>query len=72
VQYENSYRLCYVRRPAGIIVALAGELSWRVHRRLGHRWPPRRSYPVWQPSFFLACLRRGFVRRTKPSRPWKV
>jgi catechol 2,3-dioxygenase-like lactoylglutathione lyase family enzyme len=26
VQYENSYRLCYVRGPAGIIVALAEEL----------------------------------------------
>jgi catechol 2,3-dioxygenase-like lactoylglutathione lyase family enzyme len=27
VQYENSYRLCYVRGPEGIIVALAEELS---------------------------------------------
>ena len=26
-QYENSYLLCYVRGPAGIIVALAEELS---------------------------------------------
>ena len=26
-QYEDSYRLCYVRGPAGIIVALAEELS---------------------------------------------
>jgi catechol 2,3-dioxygenase-like lactoylglutathione lyase family enzyme len=26
-QYENKYRLCYVRGPAGIIVALAEELS---------------------------------------------
>jgi catechol 2,3-dioxygenase-like lactoylglutathione lyase family enzyme len=26
VQYENVYRLCYVRGPAGIIVALAEEL----------------------------------------------
>ena len=26
VQYEDSYRLCYVRGPAGIIVALAEEL----------------------------------------------
>jgi catechol 2,3-dioxygenase-like lactoylglutathione lyase family enzyme len=26
VQYENKYRLCYVRGPAGIIVALAEEL----------------------------------------------
>jgi catechol 2,3-dioxygenase-like lactoylglutathione lyase family enzyme len=26
-QYESSYRLCYVRGPAGIIVALAEELS---------------------------------------------
>ncbi len=25
-QYENSYRLCYLRGPAGIIVALAEEL----------------------------------------------
>jgi catechol 2,3-dioxygenase-like lactoylglutathione lyase family enzyme len=27
VQYENFYRLCYVRGPAGIIVALAEPLS---------------------------------------------
>ena len=26
-QYENKYRLCYLRGPAGIIVALAEELS---------------------------------------------
>jgi len=25
-QYENLYRLCYMRGPAGIIVALAEEL----------------------------------------------
>jgi catechol 2,3-dioxygenase-like lactoylglutathione lyase family enzyme len=27
VQYEDQYRLCYLRGPAGIIVALAEELS---------------------------------------------
>ena len=27
VQYQDSYRLCYVRGPAGIIVALAEELG---------------------------------------------
>lgn len=27
VQYENFYRLCYMRGPAGIIVSLAEELS---------------------------------------------
>ena len=27
VQYENQYRLCYMRGPGGIIVALAQELS---------------------------------------------
>lgn len=27
VQYENQYRLCYLRGPAGIIVALAEEIS---------------------------------------------
>lgn len=27
VQYEDKYRLCYVRGPAGIILALAEELS---------------------------------------------
>ncbi len=26
VQYEDMYRLCYLRGPAGIIVALAEEL----------------------------------------------
>ncbi|MFC3499580.1 VOC family protein [Micromonospora krabiensis] len=27
VQYENSYRLCYLRGPAGIVVALAEQIS---------------------------------------------
>ena len=27
VRYEDSYRLCYVRGPAGILVALAEKLS---------------------------------------------
>ena len=27
VQYEGSYRLCYVRGPEGVLVALAEELS---------------------------------------------
>ncbi|MFG1928499.1 VOC family protein [Cryptosporangium sp. NPDC048952] len=27
VQYENSYRLCYLRGPAGILVALAEQLT---------------------------------------------
>jgi len=27
VQYEDKYRLCYVRGPEGIIVALAEQLS---------------------------------------------
>jgi catechol 2,3-dioxygenase-like lactoylglutathione lyase family enzyme len=27
-QYEDKYRLCYLRGPAGIIVALAEELLW--------------------------------------------
>jgi hypothetical protein len=27
VQYEDTYRRCYMRGPAGIIVALAEELS---------------------------------------------
>jgi hypothetical protein len=27
IQYEDSYRLCYVRGPAGVIVALAGQLT---------------------------------------------
>ena len=26
-QYEDMYRLCYMRGPAGIVVALAEELS---------------------------------------------
>ena len=27
VQYENEYRLCYVRGPEGILIGLAQELS---------------------------------------------
>jgi catechol 2,3-dioxygenase-like lactoylglutathione lyase family enzyme len=29
VQYENSYRLCYVRGPEGILVGLAEKIGWR-------------------------------------------
>ena len=43
VQYEDRYRLCYMRGPAGIIVALAED------------------FPE---ALFLACLRRGYLRRT--------
>ena len=28
VQYENSYRLCYVRGPEGILVALAEKIGF--------------------------------------------
>jgi predicted enzyme related to lactoylglutathione lyase len=31
-QYEDSYRLCYLRGPEGIIVALAEQLRGRVSR----------------------------------------
>jgi hypothetical protein len=27
VQYEQSYRLCYIRGPEGILIGLAEELS---------------------------------------------
>jgi hypothetical protein len=27
VQYEDSYRLCYLRGPAGIMVALAEQIA---------------------------------------------
>jgi hypothetical protein len=63
-QYEDRYRLCYME-------TLRASSSW---------WPrnssdeitafgdtggaPSTRYPVWQPSCFLAYLRRGFVRRT--------
>lgn len=35
VQYENIYRLCYVRGPEGIVVGLAEQLGWP------HRSPRR-------------------------------
>jgi hypothetical protein len=27
VQYENAYRLCYIRGPEGILIGLAQELA---------------------------------------------
>jgi hypothetical protein len=27
VQYENSYRLCYIRGPEGLLIGLAEELG---------------------------------------------
>ena len=47
VQYEDSYRLCYVRGPEGIVVALAEQLIWSLHR-----WSLRRTAP-W-PGGFLS------------------
>jgi hypothetical protein len=35
VQYEDVYRLCYVRRPAGILIGWPGE-SADAQKRLGH------------------------------------
>ena len=29
VQYEDSYRLCYIRGPEGILIGLAQEISSR-------------------------------------------
>jgi catechol 2,3-dioxygenase-like lactoylglutathione lyase family enzyme len=40
VQYEDSYRLCYVRGPEGIIVALAEPLSQDPGRTSGARGGP--------------------------------
>ena len=30
VQFEDMYRLCYVRGPEGILIGLAEEIGWRV------------------------------------------
>src|SRR3981081_1897773 len=30
VQYEDASRLCYIRGPEGLLIGLAGEISWRV------------------------------------------
>src|SRR6202020_2923670 len=40
-QYEDKYRLCYMRGPAGIIVALAEELFSSAHLLRRHRWRRR-------------------------------
>ena len=40
-QFEDTYRLCYVRGPEGIIVALAEQLSWLPPRPTCD--PPERS-----------------------------
>jgi hypothetical protein len=31
VQYKDAYRLCYIRRPEGLLIGLAQELSWAPH-----------------------------------------
>src|ERR1041385_7295862 len=35
VQYENSYRLCYIRGPEGLLIGLAEELGPRSEERRG-------------------------------------
>jgi hypothetical protein len=49
-QYKDMYRLCYMRGPAGIIVALAEELERPKGRlaRLGPKGRPR--HQAYQPS----------------------
>jgi hypothetical protein len=54
VQFDDSYRLCYVRGPEGIMVALAEPLGGRScsawdrtrHRLAGHRWRRGRCRPL--------------------------
>ena len=57
-QYEDKYRLCYMRGPAGIIVALAEELFRSVHRLRRNRWRPRRSFDLipWLSIILLSRL----------------
>ena len=37
VQYEDVYRLCYVRGPEGILIGLAEQIGWRAERTPGPR-----------------------------------
>ena len=53
-QYEDKYRLCYMRGPAGIIVALAEEL-------------PKRSPPSEKPVAPWALLRLDPMARNHPA-----
>ena len=75
-RYEDLYRRCYLRGPASIIVALAEELCRGTLPRNSaeavtasgdtgdtQSAPSTRAHGS-QPSCVLACLRRGFVRRT--------
>jgi hypothetical protein len=32
VQYEDAYRLCYIRGPEGILIGLAQELGQQISR----------------------------------------
>ena len=66
------YRLCYMRGPAGIIVALAEELSGALLKcspsseKPPALYGPERPFgpvPGSQPSCFIAYLRLVFVRR---------
>ncbi|HJY44184.1 MAG TPA: hypothetical protein VJ301_06150 [Propionibacteriaceae bacterium] len=43
-QYEDIYRLCYVRGPEGIMVALAEQLSYRP---VAADLPPRERSAEW-------------------------
>src|SRR5688500_1120395 len=68
-QYEDKYRLCYMRGPAGIIVALAEELFCAVHRlrRTGDA-PMPTARPALSASDRLAVVTvaHAAVRPTEP------
>jgi catechol 2,3-dioxygenase-like lactoylglutathione lyase family enzyme len=41
VQYEDAYRLCYIRGPEGILIGLAEEIASRLGRDAPHRTEAR-------------------------------
>lgn len=55
VQYENSYRLCYLRGPAGILVALAEQTTSPGSRITRKTAPDQRS--CWSGAVFPGCGR---------------
>jgi Glyoxalase/Bleomycin resistance protein/Dioxygenase superfamily len=54
-QYQDSYLLCYVRGPEGIILALAGQLSRRARSRPSAARAPRGPSRAFCASCFSSC-----------------
>jgi hypothetical protein len=58
MQYEDTYRLAYIRGPEGIIVGLAEEIR-KASKRTGKRARPKKPFSRAKPAGRKKTARKG-------------